>query len=209
MKVPFVKIGPGRESLPKILFWGGIPVWTIILVFLTTKGSGTFRFWDWSPGDWQAIATGLTGWALAIIATMAWSIQAKQAEDQTARDAAQAAREAEAEARRLAQEQLDNRESLQELLSEYGLVFSYGHFAMTGAYGIKEGSHNIMAVTDGGGAGVLDIMWGIDYADTNYHVSFSIECAILSKSVGGISIQTYVPEDMEVEVFAIGLPTPN
>ena len=80
-----------RDLLPKILFFGGAVVWTIILVLLTARGSGTITFWEWPAEAWQAIATGLTGWALALIATMAWSIQAKQAEDKTAYAAAQEA----------------------------------------------------------------------------------------------------------------------
>ena len=58
--------------------------------------------------------------------------------------------------------------------------------------------------------GLIDISWAVYYADTNYHVSLSVQCEILSKSVGGISIQTYddgMPADTEVEVFAIGFPT--
>ena len=57
-----------------------IAIWILVVVL----GSGTFKVWDWTAETWQAVAIGVTGWVLAVIA-------AKQAELEQARQYTQKA----------------------------------------------------------------------------------------------------------------------
>jgi len=182
-----------------------------IWIMVAVVGPGTMRFWNWTAESWQAVATGLTGSALALIAWLAWGVQREslrvavktaQAEAETALAEAETAL---AEAETAREEVVTVHRFIQS-----GMYISRAHISANGD--IVEGE-NVASVTDSG-VGERTLVWELDYQET-YHISISPvqgRVEIVNQFPSSVGIRTYDydgnPADLELNVFVIGTPTP-
>lgn len=185
-----------RDCLPQVVFWGGGVTLIVTWGLVAFVGPGSIMFWEWTADSWQAVAIGLTGWVLAIIAAKAWEVQSRQAALEQLRF------------------ELDRSRADYQVVSSFleeqtpAQLISRAHIAASGSF-IGQ-TDNIMGVTDGG-VGQRDIIWNQDYANADYHVSITPTAGhfeIERKSVGSISIRTFdyqgQPTDIELDILAIG-----
>ena len=77
--VRVVRRRPINLAVPKAVFLGGGIVIVVVWYVVAVPGPGTFAFWTWTAQSWQAVATAIAGWLLAVFAALTWAVQKDQA----------------------------------------------------------------------------------------------------------------------------------
>ena len=62
-----------HTKIPLVVILGGLAAFGGLWAVLATAGDGTGKFWEWQSTSWQSVSVGITGWMLAIFASLTWS----------------------------------------------------------------------------------------------------------------------------------------
>ncbi len=68
----------GVPLITWVVLVGGLSLIVGVGVIVIVLGDGVLKPWLWEAQVWQAVATALTGLALAVFASLTWSVQMRQ-----------------------------------------------------------------------------------------------------------------------------------
>jgi len=61
------------RKIPLLVILVGFAILVGLWAVIATAGDGTVKFWEWQSTSWQSVSVAITGWMLAIFASLTWS----------------------------------------------------------------------------------------------------------------------------------------